>query len=1141
MSNSDFVHLHVHSHYSLLSAVGSPEKIAEKAKKEGMSAIALTDKGNMCGAIDFYKACKARNIKPIMGYEGFIASRSRLDKEVEDSISYSIVLLAKNNQGYRDLLFLASEANINGFFYNPRLDFDILNEYSKNLIAFSGGGQSEIVQSVINGDKEEKTLKIVEKYKKTFGDDFYIELQRHQNTNKEVFDVDGKLIDIAKKSNVKLLATNNAYYQYLDDNQVQDVMLCIRDNASRSDISRYSMIGDDYSISPKEKILEIFKDVHEACENSVKIANECNVEFKFGEYLLPNFDVPKGYDIKSFLQKKCEEGFVIRYRFHPKDAEDDNQIMAKKRLYYELDIINQMGFPSYFLIVWDFVKWAKDNNITVGPGRGSAAGSIVSYCLGITNIDPLKYDLLFERFLNPERVSMPDIDIDFADDQRNLVLQYVRGKYGKDRVAQICTFGTMAARASIKDVGRTMGLSFTDMNSFAKLIPDKPGISLSESLEMSPDLRKALEKRGDFKQIFELAQKLEGSVRHISVHACATVISPDPITNHTAIQRAPKDEETLITQFSQKPIDLLGLLKMDFLGLKNLTILANTLKLIEKIHNKKIDIDNIPIDDKDSFILLSKGRSTGIFQLESAGMKRYLKELKPTNLEDIIAMVSLYRPGPMEWIPDYIQGKHGKKKVKYLHNSLEPILEKTFGIAIYQEQILQIAQVFSGFELGQADILRRAIGKKIPEELMKQRVSFIDGAKVQGHTEKMAIEIFDKVIEPFAGYGFNKSHAAGYAMIAYQTAYLKANYPTEFMTALLSSDKENTDRVIVDIKECVEMGIKVLPPSVNESNVGFTVAEEGVIRFGLAAIKGLGESAINQIIDSRGTQKFTSLADFAIRCPSRSLNKKSLEALAKSGALSEFASPNDIINSTKLISDFSKEHDKKDDEFQDSLFGGDDFNTEDSLVLNKSDEVSNFEISFWEKETMGLFISSHPLKDFHNAFEEKAVLIKNLKDFRGKKVKVGGIVNFIRKIITKSGSQMAIIEIEDPTDKIEAVAFAKSYDKISDKLIEEKGILFWIDGKVDFRNGNYQIIIDDITHQPISEIEKDDNNIEEECFVIKLRNDLNKEDLLKVKEIISKNSGDTKVKIIINRKEKIIKEKVKVSDEFIRYISHFTS
>lgn len=1186
MSSSTFVHLHAHSHYSLLSALGTPDEIAKSAADHKQIALAVTDSGNMHAAAEFSGACKYAGIKPIFGYEAYCAPRSRLDKEPIDAKWSQLVLLAKNEEGYHNILRIATEAALSGMFHVPRIDWELLEKYGDGIILLTGGIRGELVQHLAGGGSEAKAKEILQRYRKRFGEDCYLEIQRHP-TQRQWAEVEPVLIRLSKELNIPLVATNDAYYGKLEDAAAHDILLCIKNNTQKNDPSRPTLLGDNFALRSSEEMRELFSDLPEACENTLTIAEKCNVTIDFGNSLLPSFPVPEGETLESHLRKECLEGIEKQYGFSPEAPETEEQKAILERLDYELSVINTMGFPAYFLIVGDFVQWAKSQNILVGPGRGSAAGSLVSYALTITNIDPIRYDLLFERFLNPERVSMPDIDIDFPDERRDEVLEYVRNKYGEDRVAQICTFGTLAARASVKDVGRVMGLNFADMNGFAKLIPERPGITMEEAYETAPDLRKALEENPRFAEIWGIAKRLEGGVRHVSVHACAVVISPDELTLHTALQRAPKDDRTIITQFSAKPIEKLGLLKMDFLGLKNLTILVRTLEVIEKHRGKKVDLDTIPLDDKKAFQLLSKGQTTGVFQLESAGMKRYLKQLKPTNLEDIIAMVSLYRPGPMEWIPDYIQGKHKEKKVKYAHESLKGVLEKTFGIAIYQEQILQIAQVFAGFSLGQADILRRAIGKKIASELAAQREKFIEGAKENGHSEKLAVKIFDEVIEPFAGYGFNKSHAAGYAMIAYQTAYLKANYPTEFMAALLASDRDNTDRVIIDIEECRELDIEVLPPSVNESDANFTVVEEKKIRFGLGAIKGIGDSVVEGIVEHRGEDAFQSFPDFLVRCPARILNKKSLEALAKSGALSAFCEANEILENIKLITDFAKAAEKSAaDENQNSLFddGG---STAHDLALPETKPASEAERLSWERETLGLFVSDHPLRRAKSVFRKKGVLIADVPhkasrpDKKGKSITVGGLLMGLRKIVTKTGKQMAILQIEDPSGKIEAVVFPKSYEALSEKLVERDDVVFWVKGKAENRDGQWQMVVDTIEHQLLSEIEalakqyaeeksdsseefpselppceRDDSDCdsneepEEESvsdtpsetphpWKLRLKNNLLKDDLLLLKTILHEHFGNTPVEIHAFGQVFYPEEGVTMSDALSQRVQNF--
>jgi DNA polymerase-3 subunit alpha len=1070
MPETKFVNLHCHTFYSILSGLSEPEAYVKKAAEQGNPALAITDHGTMHGCIEFYKACKKHGVKPIIGCEVYIAFNKLTDKRHQiDNKRTRATLLAETQEGYENLLKMATIASLEGYYYKPRVDWDLMKKHSKGIIALSGNMQGDIPEAIINGDME-RAKEMIERFQSVYGKgNFFLEMMHHPALGQQRMINEG-LIKLGKEYDVPLVATVDVHYVSPEDNVAQDIMTCIASARNLDDPGRFSMMNADYSMHDPQTVIDYFKDTPEAIENTVKIADRCNVEFDFETYRIPTFPVPEGKSDLDFMRELCFKGLIEKYdlndssfEFQGSDfkAKDERTQELADRLEYELKIISDMGFVGYFLIVWDFVKWAKDNQIIVGPGRGSAAGALVSYCMDITTIDPLRYSLLFERFLNPARISMPDIDLDFADNRRDEVIDYVAQKYGRDRVAQICTFGTLAARAAVKDVGRTMGVPFAQMNEFAKLIPERPGTTLEEALEKSPELREAIEKNEQYKEIMDNALKLEGAVRHVSVHACAVVIADEPLTKYTALQHPPKDEDGLITQYSAKPLESLGLLKMDFLGLKNLTILQTTLKVIERTKGDKINLKHIPMDDKKAYALMARGETTGVFQLESAGMKRYLKELRPTEFEDIIAMVSLYRPGPMEWIPDYIAGKHGRKRASYLHPSLEPILRNTYGIAIYQEQILQIAQEFAGFSLGEADILRRAIGKKIASELESQKEKFIEGALKKGYSKDVALTIFERVIEPFAGYGFNKSHAACYAMIAYQTAYLKAHYPTEFMTALMSADYGNTDRVVIEIGECEQMGIEVLPPDVNESLSNFTVVEDGKIRFGLSAIKGLGQGSVRQIIETREKEDrpFDSLEDFAKRVPSKILNKKTIEALAFGGAMDSLGERRQIGFNIENIAEFAKTADGSQIAGQAGLFDlmGDDAPV-DNLRLEDVEPATLAEKLKWEKEYLGLYVSSHPLAGLKKFFERKVVPFEELpKKAVGKPIKVGGIINDFRKITTKKGDMMAILMLEDTSGKSEAVVFPKTYAKVAENLREDAIAL--IDGTLEKRMGEMQVVV----------------------------------------------------------------------------------
>ena len=1065
MKLEDFVHIHCHSTYSLLEALPSPEEVVLRAKELGQSAVGLADKGVCYGLTELYQYGQKHGVKTLLGLEAYCAARTRHDKESGvDTKRYPIVLLAETQEGYENLLQLATKASLEGMYYKPRVDDELLKEHGKGLIALTGPMSGAIPQAALAEDAE-RIKEFVEKYRSFFGEDnLYFELMDLPNVTGQA-EINQQLVHWSKELNVPLVATCNSHYCRPGDAEAHDVLLCIQKNAHVDDPSRFSMRESDFSMRPFEEMEAAFEHVPDALENTKVIADRCHVELDFNTYHIPQFPTPEKKPEHEYLRELCEKGFAERYP----DATDEH----KERLDYELGIIEKMGFSGYFLIVADFVNEAKNRGITVGPGRGSAAGSVVSYCLNVTSLDPIEHDLLFERFLNPERISMPDIDTDFADHRRDEVLDYVREKYGEDRVVQICTFGTLAARAAVKDVGRAYGVPFLEMNSLAKLIPERPGTTLDEALA-TPEMKAAYDSNETYRKIIDTALKLEGKARHVSVHACGVIITPEPTAHYTALQRAPKDDQTTITQTSAKPLEALGLLKMDFLGLMNLTVIQTTKEIIERTHEQKLDMSTIPLDDPTTYALLQRGDTTGVFQLESGGMRRYLKQLKPTEFNDITAMVSLYRPGPMDYIPSYIKRKHGKEKVRYIHEDLEPILKPTYGIGVYQEQILQIARVFSGFSLGEADILRRAIGKKIKSELDAQREKFIVGATEKGYEKKLAEKIFDDIITPFAGYGFVKAHGAGYARVAYETAYLKANYPTEFMAALLSADAQRTDRVMIEIDECRSMGIEVLPPDINESLRHFTAipAEspkgQSAIRFGLTAIKGIGDSSVMQIIEARMQGgKFEGIEDFAKRIPAKILNKKTLEALAKSGALDSLAERRTVVDHYDKIVDFAKSIGDVSSQ-QTDLFAQMDDDTAARIEFPETPEATNQQKLQWEKETLGMYVTSHPLAGLGKYIAKKAQLTGTItqKDV-GKKITLAGIVEGIKKITTKKGDTMAIVFLEDPTGKIEVTLFPRTYAQAADYL-EAPDTVLVIGGTLDLRNGQLQMRADAIKKASLS-------------------------------------------------------------------------
>ncbi|MDA3840529.1 MAG: DNA polymerase III subunit alpha [Patescibacteria group bacterium] len=1045
-----FVHIHTHSHYSLLDGLTKIDALVKTAKESGAPAVALTDHGTMYGTIEFYKECKKQGIKPIIGVETYFAPNSRHDKvtRTDERSSYHLILLARNNVGYKNLIKLVSIAHLEGFYYKPRIDWEVLSKYSEGLMASTACLGGEIPKLILSGKIDRARERILEFNELLGQDNFYLEIMPHFNYEGQR-EVNEQMVKFSRELGIPVIATNDIHYLNKDDAAAQDILLCMQNKKKITDTDRMSMGDGDFSYKTETQMREAFPDVPEAIENTVKLAERCNVEIELGEYHLPNFDVPEGYDNKSYLEHMCKEGFVKRYGILYEEADAEK----KERVDYELSVINGMGWPAYFLIVADFVTWARNQNIVVGPGRGSAAGSLVCYLLGITNLDPIHYNLIFERFLNPDRVSMPDIDLDFADIRREEVIRYVENKYGKDHVAQIITFGTMAARAAIRDVGRVLDYPYEYCDRISKMIP--MFTNLTTAIEKVPEVRDIYNNEEGAKKILDYALKLEGVSRHSSTHACGVLITGEPLTEHTPIQYASSSDQTIVSQYSLHPVEDLGLLKMDFLGLKNLTIIESAIKIIKNTRGTIIDIDNIPLDDPTTFKLFQKGETTGVFQFESSGMKRYLKELKPTEFEDIIAMVALYRPGPMEWIPDYINGKHGKKKLEYLHPKLEPILKVTYGVAIYQEQVMQMARDLAGFTMAQADVLRKAVGKKIIKLLDEQKEKFIDGCVKNGISSDLAKTIFS-FIEPFAGYGFNRSHAACYAMIGYQTAYLKAHWPTEFMAALLTADQQNTDRVAIEIDECRNMGIDVKQPDINQSYDSFTVVTSGtetneivkvdekvnVIRFGLNAIKNVGAHIVDVIIKERKENgPYKDISDFLGRVVDKDLNKKSLESLTKSGALDLFNNRAELVSNMENLLRFHKEVSEEMSTKQTSLFG--DMPTMVNKVrLDPFEELDRQLKLSWEKELLGLYITEHPFSDFRKKMHNKVRLtpISYLAEYVGNDdVKVSGIVTTIKKIMTRKNETMLFVKMEDTVASTEILVFPKLY---------QKNVEIWKEGNV---------------------------------------------------------------------------------------------
>jgi len=1055
-----FTHLHVHSHYSLLDGLAKIDDLIGRAKELGMDSLALTDHGNLYGAIEFYKKAKKAGIKPILGVEVYLAPHSRFDKRPKvDDTRYHLTLLAKNETGWKNILKLVTLSNLEGFYYKPRIDKEILEIHKEGIICLSGCYSGEIAHLLLRKDPA-NARKAAEWYKNTFGDNFFLEIQKHSPELHE------PLAKLGKELGIRLVATQDVHYARKEDQNAHEILLAVQTSSKLDDEDRLSLKDYDISFTSTEEMNETFKNFPDALQATQDIAEQCSVTLELGKALLPKF-VPPDPSMSAFeyLKQLVYERIGNRYPNITPEIE--------ARLKMELDVIERTGYSDYFLIVQDYINWAKNHGIVVGPGRGSAAGSIVTYILRITNLDPLKYDLLFERFLNPDRIQMPDIDIDFTDVRRDEVLSYVRETYGNDRVAQIITFGSMAARAAIRDTGRATGVPYAVCDELSKMIPFNPTQGMKEGwidecLNVVPEFKEKYEKDPQARKLIDAAKKLEGVARHASVHACGVVIAPEPLTNYMSLQKAPQGEDAIITQFEMHAVEDIGILKMDFLGLKNLTIIEYTLRLIREYHGVDIDIDSIPLDSKKAFELFRTGDTTGVFQFESSGMKRYLKELKPSELEDIIAMVALYRPGPMDLIPSYILRKNGLEEVTYLHPKLEPILGNTYGVGIYQEQMMRIARDLAGFTLAEADTLRKAIGKKIKELLAEQQSKLIDGMIKNGIDKKTAQEIWE-LFPPFARYGFNRSHAACYAFIAYQTAYLKANYPIEFMTSLLNISGTDVDRINFLVGEAKHLKIRVLPPDINTSVKEFAVDGKD-IRFGLTAIKGVGVGVVDAIIESRNRMgPFLNFTDFLNRIQNRDLNKKSIEAFAKAGAFDSFdISRADILESIDDILEFNQGVRKSAQMNQSSLFGKDSHIHQ--LTLRKARiEIPKAEMLKWEKELLGLYISDHPFTPYREMLKEKIPTLfealntpKNGE--RGPRIWIAGIVATIQKYVTKKKTTMYFVTLEDLTDKIELLVFEEAIKKNQNLWVEGKAIA--VVGRLSWKNDETKFIVDDARGLP---------------------------------------------------------------------------
>jgi DNA polymerase-3 subunit alpha len=1055
----NFVHLHTHSHYSLLDGLSKVDAMVKRAQELKMPALALTDHGNMYGAIEFYKLCKSHGIKPIIGVEAYIAERTRFDKEPGiDAKRYHLTLLAKNEKGYKNLLKLVSRANLEGYYYKPRMDKELLREHSEGIICLSGCFGGELSRA-LSARNDEKARAIIAEYQDIFGkENYFLEIMAHVKMEgaKEVRD---KIVALGRELNIPLVATHDSHYLDEDDHKAHDTLLAVQTGSDTTDANRLTFGDDNFSLIDAKKAYELFKDIPDAVENTLKIAEMCDIEIELGKWVFPDIKLPErstSYDEE--LKTLTYEGLIRRELERTPEVEE--------RIEYELKIIKDKGYAPYFLVVADLLRFAAENKIFTNI-RGSVAGSIVTYLTGITKVNPLEYKLPFERFLNPERPSAPDIDMDFADNRRDEMIEYVKQKYGADKVAQIGTFGTMMARGAVRDVARALGYPYATGDRLSKLIPmGSQGfpMTIENALKMTPELKAIYKNEKDAKEIIDLAKKLEGCVRHVSVHAAGVVISPTPLTDFTPLQFDPKGGK-VITQYDMYVVEDVGLLKFDFLGIRNLSILGRAVDLVKKLYDEDVDIERIPLDDKLTFELLARGETEGLFQLNGDGMTRYLKELKPTTIHDINAMVALYRPGPMISIPDYIARKRNPSLIKYPDPRLKDILKESYGVIAYQDDVLLTAITLAGYSWLEADKLRKAMGKKIPKEMAAQEEKFISGCVDKGLKPEKALEIW-KLIEPFAAYGFNKAHAASYGRVSYQTAYMKAHYPAPYMAAILSAESGDIDKVAEIITECKHMNISVLPPDVNESFGDFTVVknENGVeeIRFGLISTKNLGIDIAEAIITERKLNgKYISFADFLTRVKHKNLNKKSLEALIKSGSMDKLGERGQFLANMEEALEFAHAASHI-DSAQTSLFGGMASEPEATINLKPAEPAKKSDMLAWEKELLGLYISGHPLDQWKEKLNGRDMTVAKLKATykEGMLAVVAGIIEESKEVITKTNDRMAFLKISDFTGTIEAVVFPKLYKDVKDLCVVDKCVV--ARGRISKRNDETSLIIEEV-------------------------------------------------------------------------------
>ena len=1140
---NEFVHLHVHTQYSILDGATSIPKLIERAKQFNMPALAITDHGNMFGVKHFYDEARKGGIKPILGCEVYLAPNSRKDKvEKADRNRYHLILLARNKTGYTNLIKLVSLAYIEGFYYKPRIDWEILKKYSEGLIACSSCLGGELPKAVMISEEEAEAVLL--KYKAQFGEDYYVELQDHGHPEQKT--VNPVLIKLAKKHDVQIIATNDVHYLKKEDAEAQDILICLQTGKDFNDTNRMKFSGNEYFKSPDE-MAELFSHIPEALENTLKLAEKVE-EYKLDrKILLPEFDLPEGFDDQDiYLRHLTYEGAKGRY---PELSDT-----IRERLDFELGVVQDMGFAGYFLIVQDLIRAAREQDVSVGPGRGSAAGSAIAYCTGITNIDPIEYKLLFERFLNPERISMPDIDIDFDEDGREDVMKWVVKKYGKERVAQIITFGTMAAKMAIKDVARVISLPLSEANRLAKMIPDGPKVDLKKSFKEVPELNKErTEGSPTVVKTLAMAETLEGSVRQSGIHACGVIIGPEDLINHIPLSTS-KESELYISQYDGKHIENVGMLKMDFLGLKTLSIIKDAVENIKMSRQIDIDIEKISYEDQKTFELYQRGETVGTFQFESSGMRGYLKELKPNVMEDLFAMNALYRPGPMEFIPQFIRRKHGLEEVEYPHPWLENILKDTYGIMVYQEQIMQAAQIMGGFSLGKADVLRRAMGKKKMKDMDDQKKAFVAGAELKNVTSEKADQVFE-IIKKFAEYGFNRSHSAAYSVVAFQTAYLKANYPAEYMSAVLSRNLNDIKKIKTYMDECKRMNLEVLGPDISESFRKFTVNPEGNIRFGLAAVKGVGGGAVDEIVAERKKSgPFQNIFDFIERINLKAINKRVLEALALSGALdnmSSFTRCQYITEDEKgtsfienLIRYGSKVQEEK-DAAQQSLFGG-----ASAIDIVKPNPVSCPDWSKLsklnqEKELVGIYLSAHPLDDYQLEIDHfcnsKLSDLQDLGKLNGKEMRVAGIVTSVEHKTTKTNKPFGKLTIEDFTDSYKLMFFSTDYMQF--KSYMQEGYTLFLKGKVGSRKYN-----EDELEFKISEIHllSDIKDTLIKSVQVKVSaKDITPEFMSEFSKMVESSKGNATLRFLIfDPKDKLWVEmfsrsnRVELNKNFVAYLDH---